>query len=212
MTFDPNALPGIPVLAILRGVNPDEVLPIAEGLIAAGIRRIEVPLNSPGAFTSIKQLITEFQSNALIGAGTVLTSTEVKKLGEIGCKIVVSPNFNEDVVTATKSAEMISCPGVFTPTEAFAALDAGADILKYFPADLNGPAAISAWRAVLPPKTRIVATGGTNTDTLPAWLSAGVNMIGVGNALFKSGDSPGDVANKAAGLAASYAQYEATHG
>lgn len=212
MTNDPLTMPGIRVLAILRGVTLEEVLPVTERLIAAGIKRIEVPLNSPNAFASILHLIQQFQCDALIGAGAVLARAEVDRLADIGCQIVVSPNFNEEVVTATKVAGMISCPGVFTPTEAFAALDAGADILKYFPADLNGHTAISAWRAVLPPKTQIVATGGTKADTLPVWLSASTDMIGVGSALFKPGDSPADVAQKAAKIASAYAKYEASHG
>lgn len=196
--------PGIPVLAILRGITSDEILPIADQLIAHDIRRIEVPLNSPDAMRSIEMLISRYGKDALIGAGTVLEREEVNQLADIGCKIVVSPNFDLDVVSETKEKAMLSCPGIFTPSEAFAALKAGADILKYFPADLCGPAAIKAWRAVLPSNTSIVATGGTNADTFSTWLAAGVNMIGVGSALYKPGDGAKDVAYKAEALAKAY--------
>lgn len=201
--------PGIPVLAILRGITSGEILPIADQLIARDIRRIEVPLNSPDAMRSIEMLISRYGKDALIGAGTVLEREEVNQLADIGCKIVVSPNFDLDVVSATKEKGMQSCPGVFTPSEAFAALKAGADILKYFPADLCGPAAIKAWRAVLPSNTSIVATGGTSADTLQTWLSAGVDMIGVGSALYKPGDNADDAARKASALAKAYKEIDA---
>jgi 2-dehydro-3-deoxyphosphogalactonate aldolase len=201
--------PGIPVLAVLRGISPDDILAIADQLIEHDIRRIEVTLNSPNAMHSIELLLSHYGNDALIGAGTVLDREEVNQLADIGCEIVVSPNLDLDVVAATKEKSMLSCPGVFTPSEAFAALKAGADILKYFPADLCGPAAIKAWRAVLPKDTNIVATGGTNADTLSAWLSAGVDMIGVGNALYKPGDSTDDVARKAAALAKAYKEKDA---
>lgn len=203
------SFPGIPVLAVLRGISPDDILAIADHLIEQDIRRIEVTLNSPNAMRSMELLLSRHRGDALIGAGTVLDRQEVKRLAEIGCEIVVSPNLDLDVVAATKEKGMLSCPGVFTPSEAFAALKAGADILKYFPADVCGPVAIKAWRAVLPKDTNIVATGGTNADTLSTWLSAGVDMIGVGNALYKPGDSTEDVASKAAALAKAYKEKDA---
>ncbi|MFS4582792.1 2-dehydro-3-deoxy-6-phosphogalactonate aldolase [Phaeobacter sp. C3_T13_0] len=197
----------LPVLAILRGIHPDEVLPIAEVLIAHGITKIEVPLNSPDAFASISLLKRTLKGTAFVGAGTVLTCDEVAHLSMIGCELVVSPNYCSDVVKATKAAGMVSCPGVFTPSEAFAALKAGADILKYFPADLCGPAAIRAWRAVLPENVEIVATGGTNAGNLGEWLNSGTQMIGVGSWLYRPGDTPAQVGAKATALANAYLKY-----
>ncbi len=198
---DPNNFPGIPVLAILRGITPSDVVAVSECLIAHDIRRIEVPLNSPDAFHSIELLVARFGNDALVGAGTVLSPDDVRRLADIGCQIVVSPNFDSGVVAETKTMGMISCPGVFTPSEAFSALTAGADILKYFPAELGGPAAVKAWRAVLPPTVPLVATGGTKAENLSAWLSAGADMIGVGSALYKPGAALQDVEAKAFALA-----------
>lgn len=197
-------LPGLPIVAIMRGVRPDEVLEICDGLVSRDIRRLEVPLNSPDAFRSIELMKAHFGDTALIGAGTVLEPDQVTRLAELGCDLVVAPNFDPDVVAATKSAGMISCPGVFTPSEAFAALKAGADILKYFPAELNGPPAIKAWRAVLPTGTQIMATGGTNADTLAGWMDAGVDMVGVGSALYRPGRSARDVIAGADALVRAY--------
>ena len=209
---DDFSFPGIPVMAILRGIDPDAVLRVAERLIDRGIRRIEVPLNSPDAFRSIALLQKTLGADALIGAGTVLDVDQVGRLADLGCGLAVAPNFDPAVVAAVRAAGMIAVPGVFTPSEAFAALKAGADILKYFPAELNGPAAISAWRAVLPPGTRIMATGGTGPGTLSRWLSAGADMIGVGGALYKPGDTAETVADRAAALARAYSDHRARAG
>lgn len=208
---DNSKFPGLPILAILRGITPKEILPAAEHLIAHGICRIEVPLNSPSAFQSIEMLVSRYEADVLIGAGTVLTADEVARLSDIGCQIVVSPNFDQSVVEKTKSCGMISCPGVFTPSEAFAALRAGADILKYFPAEIGGPATVRAWRAVLPPETSIVATGGTDALSLSSWLSAGVNMIGVGSSLYKPGDCPEDILRKASDLEVAVQEHRRNH-
>ncbi len=206
-----NILEGtsIPVLAILRGIDTPDALPIAETLIAQGIRRLEVPLNSPNAFDSISKLKRVFGDVSQIGAGTVLEPEEVKRLANIGCDLIVSPNFKRNVVAETKKSGMVSCPGVFTPSEAFEALDAGADILKYFPAELCGPAAIKAWRAVLHKETCIVATGGTNAQNLGDWLGVGVDMIGVGSWLYRPGDTPENVKAKSLELAQAFETYEA---
>lgn len=203
---------GIPVLAILRGIDTCDALTIAETLIAHDIKRLEVPLNSPNAFDSISELKRVFGGVAQIGAGTVLKPEEVQRLADIGCDLVVSPNFKNDVVTETRKFGMVSCPGVFTPSEAFGALDAGADILKYFPAELSGPAAIRAWRAVLPHGTRFVATGGTNAQNFGNWLAAGVDMIGVGSWLYRPGDTPANVKAKSQRLAQAFETYEAENG
>lgn len=199
-----NNLPGLPIVAIMRGIQPDEIIDICNGLVSRGIRRLEVPLNSPDAFRSIQMMKDHFPADVLIGAGTVMETDQVRSLANIGCDLIVAPNFDPDVVAATKSAGMISCPGVFTPSEAFAALKAGADILKYFPAELNGPPAIKAWRAVLPKGTQIMATGGTNADTLAGWMNAGVDMVGVGSALYKPGRTTADVIAGADALVQAY--------
>ena len=202
--IDHKILPGLPIVAIMRGVRPDEIIDICQGLVSRDIRRLEVPLNSPDAFRSIEMMKRHFPTDVLIGAGTVLDIDQVRHLADIGCDLIVAPNFDPDVVAASKAAGMISCPGVFTPSEAFAALKAGADILKYFPAELNGPPAIKAWRAILPTGTQIMATGGTNADTLAGWMAAGVDMVGVGSALYKPGRSAADVAAGADMLVQAY--------
>ncbi|WP_299941884.1 2-dehydro-3-deoxy-6-phosphogalactonate aldolase [uncultured Nitratireductor sp.] len=201
-----ETLPGIPVLAILRGVRADEVSEIADALMEHGIRRIEVPLNSPDPYDAIARLKAHCGDRAVVGAGTVLAPDQVEKLADCGCQLIVSPNFNPQVVAKSKELGMISCPGVFTPTEAFEALAAGADILKYFPAELGGPAAIKAWRAVLPKDTPIVATGGTGATNAKDWISAGANMIGVGGALYKPFDSVEAVSKRAGELAKAFAE------
>ncbi|MGB0506177.1 MAG: 2-dehydro-3-deoxy-6-phosphogalactonate aldolase [Pikeienuella sp.] len=179
-----------PLIAILRGIAPDEVLPAAEALLAEGITILEVPLNSPDAYTSIQRLAEIFKDRAIVGAGTVLTATEVAHVANAGGQIIISPNMNVDVIKTSKDLGLISCPGTFTPTEAFAALDAGADALKYFPAELSGPAAIKAWRAVLPTGTPIIATGGVTPANMQDWLTAGCAGVGLGSGLYKPGDTP----------------------
>lgn len=179
-----------PLIAILRGVSPDEVIDISNALLAEGVTILEVPLNSPDALTSIQRLSQTFSDRAIIGAGTVLSAAEVAHVSSAGGQIVISPNMNADVIRASKDMGLISCPGVFTPTEAFAALDAGADALKYFPAELSGPGAIKAWRAILPAGTPIVATGGVNPANVNDWLLAGCAGVGLGSGLYKPGDTP----------------------
>ncbi|TKW64913.1 MAG: 2-dehydro-3-deoxy-6-phosphogalactonate aldolase [Paracoccus denitrificans] len=189
-----------PIIAILRGITPPDAVATAESLIAAGITKIEVPLNSPDAFTSITRLIDAVGSRAQIGAGTVLRVTEVERLAAIGCRLIVSPNCNPDVIRATREAGLASYPGVMTPTEAFAALDAGATALKLFPGELVGPSGLKAMRAVLPAGTACYAVGGVNADTLAGWLEAGAAGIGVGTGIYRPGDSPETVAGRAGDL------------
>lgn len=185
------------LIAILRGVKPDEVVAIADALIASGITRIEVPLNSPDPFTSIELLVSHFASTADIGAGTVLDVIAVERLAAIGAGMVVSPNCNTDVIRATKSAGMASYPGVFTPTECFTALEAGADGLKFFPSSVLGPSGISAIKSVLPENTNIFAVGGVGPDNFASWIDAGATGFGVGSSLYK----PGWTANQVKAIA-----------
>jgi 2-dehydro-3-deoxyphosphogalactonate aldolase len=178
-------LSACPLIAILRGIKPDEVIEVAKALLAEKVTILEVPLNSPDACTSIRQLVDAFSDLAIIGAGTVLNVAEVRQVADAGGEIIISPNMNADVIRASKNCGLISCPGVFTPTEAFAALDAGADALKYFPAELSGPPAIKAWKAVLPPATPVIATGGVTAANVGDWISAGCAGVGLGSGLYK---------------------------
>lgn len=193
-----------PIIAILRGITPPEAAAVAEVLIRAGVTRIEVPLNSPEAFSSIATMLQEFGQTALIGAGTVLAVPDVARLAEMGARLVVSPDCNPEVIVATKAAGMLSFPGVFTATECFAALRAGADGLKIFPASIMGPSGIAALKAVLPKACPVYAVGGAGVDNLGEWLRAGANGFGIGTALYRPGDGADAVAAKARALVTAY--------
>lgn len=192
------------LIAILRGVKPSEVCDITQVLIKSGINKIEVPLNSPEPFDSISLLCKQFGSKALLGAGTVTTVEQVKQLKEIGAKLVVSPICKTDVIQTTKSLDMISCPGVLTPTECFTALEAGADYLKIFPSSVVGINGIKAVRAVLPKEAKIIAVGGVAFDNFKQWADAGATGVGMGSELYKAGDSVDVVAKRAEALVAAY--------
>jgi len=174
----------MPLIAILRGITPDTVLAVSEVLINAGIRVIEVPLNSPAALQSIALIANRFSQHALIGAGTVLTPEQVKQVAQAGGKMILSPNMNPGVIRASCAHNMVSIPGVATATEAFNALDAGANLLKIFPAVSLGPSFIQQIRAVLPGHTRMIAVGGVNLDNMSAFTTAGANGLGLGTALY----------------------------
>lgn len=176
-----------PFLAILRGVEPDEVLKVADCLIAQEIRAIEVPLNSPQALKSISQLVAAYGEEVLIGAGTVLSAEQVRHVADVGGKIIVSPNFAEPVVRESIGLGLYSVPGVFTPSEAFAAIDAGASALKMFPADTLGPKTVASWKAVLPKDFPLIATGGISPANVAEWLEAGCFALGTGSVLYKPG-------------------------
>ena len=192
------------IIAILRGIRPAEVEAIAGVLIAAGIDRIEVPLNSPDPFDSIERRARRFGENALIGAGTVLTVQDVRGVASAGGRLVVSPDCNPEVIAATKAAGMQSWPGVMTPTECFSGLRAGADGLKLFPASLIGPDGVKAIRAVLPETTELYAVGGAGPGNMAAWRKAGITGFGIGSALYRPGDSAEVVAEKAKAIVAAY--------
>ncbi len=192
------------LIAILRGVKPAEVVAIASAILEAGITRIEVPLNSPDPFDSIAALARSLGDRALIGAGTVLTVEAVAEVAAAGGKMIVSPDCNRLVIDATKAAGMVSYPGILTPSEAFCALRHGADGLKLFPASVLGLAGWRALRAVLPPATKAYAVGGASPETFSDWIAAGVAGFGIGTAIYRPGDSPGAVAEKARAIVESY--------
>jgi 2-dehydro-3-deoxyphosphogalactonate aldolase len=192
------------IIAILRGIRPDEAVAVGAELIAAGIDIIEVPLNSPDPFESIAALARAFGAQARIGAGTVLSPDDATRVHDAGGRLVVSPDMNPAVIAATKAAGMASYPGVMTPTECFAALRAGADGLKLFPAALIGPAGLKALRAVLPPACEVFAVGGAGPANFPDWIAAGASGFGIGTALYAPGLSPAEVRARADAIIAAY--------
>lgn len=193
-----------PLIAILRGVLPAEVEDIGEALFDAGFRVIEVPLNSPDALESIARLANRFGSRSLIGAGTVLSVRDVESVATAGGRLIVSPNTNPAVIQATKRLGMISAPGAATPTEGFAALEAGADFLKLFPAEQIPPPIVKAWRAVFPKVVPLVAVGGITPDNMGDYLAAGASGFGLGSALFKPGMNADTVRTNAVNFAVAW--------
>ena len=192
------------IVAILRGITPAEAAPVGVELLEAGIDVIEVPLNSPDPYDSIAALARELGERALVGAGTVLTPKQVARVREAGGALVVSPDANPEVIGATKSAGMRSCPGVATATECFAALRAGADILKLFPGSQIGPGGLKALRAVLPSQTQIYAVGGAGPENFAEWIAAGADGFGVGASLYAPGMSAQEVRARADAIVAAY--------
>ncbi len=192
------------IIAILRGITPPEAAAAAQVLVSEGITRIEVPLNSPDPFDSIAAILEAVGDVAEVGAGTVLEVEDVNRLLQIGAHMVVSPDCNVTVITATKLGGMASYPGVFTPTECFTALAAGADALKIFPSFLMGTAGLSAIRAVLPPETQVYAVGGVGPDNFADWFAAGANGFGIGTGLYKPGMATADIAARAKDIVAAY--------
>ena len=193
-----------PLIAILRGVTTAEAPAMADALVKEGITQIEVPLNSPTPFASITAMKAAVGDAAIIGAGTVLSTDDVGRVRDAGGELIVSPNCDQRVIMATKAAGMASWPGVMTPTECFAALKAGADGLKIFPAGLLGPDGIKAIRAVLPQGTLVYAVGGAGADNFGVWMAASADGFGIGSALFKPGYAVAEVAERARAMVAAY--------
>ncbi|MEH3146699.1 MAG: 2-dehydro-3-deoxy-6-phosphogalactonate aldolase [Methylobacterium frigidaeris] len=191
-----------PLVAILRGVRPDEVEAIGDVLVEAGIAVLEVPLNSPDPFESVRRLAGRLGDRALVGAGTVRREEEVAALAEAGGRVMVTPHADPALVRAAKARGLVTMPGFLTPAEAFALLDAGADALKLFPAEAGGPPMLRALRAVLPPGTPLLPVGGVDAASLPAWRAAGAAGYGCGSSLYRPGDTPDIVAGKAQALLA----------
>jgi len=186
-----------PLIAILRGVAPHEVVAIGEALVESGFELIEVPLNSPEPFESIALLAKTFAGRAVIGAGTVLRKQDVAGVQSAGGTMIISPNTNIEIIAATQHAGLVSLPGAATPSEAFAALDAGATALKLFPAEGASPTVLKAMRAVLPSDIRVLPVGGITPDNLAPWLKAGAAGFGLGSALYTPGLAPAEVAARA---------------
>ncbi len=191
------ALAENPLIAILRGLEPKNALPVAGELIEAAFRIVEVPLNSPDPLESIARIAKHYGAQAVVGAGTVLTAEQVDAVADAGGRIIVSPNMNPDVGRAAVARDLYWCPGVVTPSEAFAALDLGASVLKFFPAEMVPPTAIAAMRAILPQEAVIAAVGGITPETMAAYQAAGTNGFGLGSALFKPGRALDDIGARA---------------
>ncbi len=191
-----------PLIAILRGVRPEEAEAVTEALAAQGIAIVEVPLNSPDPLASIARLAARFGGRMLVGAGTVMTPAEVAAVAAAGGRLIVTPHAAEPVVRAAKRHGMIACPGIATPTEAFAMLAAGADAIKLFPAEAASPAVLRAMRAVLPAGTKVLPVGGIEPGNMRPWQDAGAAGFGIGSAIYRPGDTPARVAEKAAALLA----------
>lgn len=199
-----HALRTLPLVAILRGIRPDEAASIGRALVDTGWQLIEVPLNSPQPLASIAAL-TAAVPTALVGAGTVLTSGQVREVHAAGGRLIVSPNFDAEVVRAAVSLGMVCLPGVATISEAFAALAAGASALKIFPAEAIAPNVVKAWRAVLDPATVLLPVGGITPDGMAAYRAAGANGFGLGSALYKPGQDAASVAAQARAFIAAWA-------
>jgi len=187
-----------PLVAILRGVRPDEVEDIGEALVAAGFAIIEVPLNSPQPLNSIERLARRFGATALIGAGTVTAPAQVGEIAASGGRIIVMPHGDAAVIRAAKGAGLLCLPGFATPTEAFAALAAGADGLKLFPAEANPPGVLKSMRAVLPPAIPVLPVGGITPEKMAAYRDAGAAGFGLGSALYKPGMDAAEIGRRAA--------------
>jgi 2-dehydro-3-deoxyphosphogalactonate aldolase len=186
-----------PLIAIIRGVTPEDAEAIGDAIYEGGIRIIEVPLNSPEPLKSIERLARNFGERALIGAGTVLTPDDVRRVKDAGGRIIVSPDTNVEVISAAAEAGLVSSPGYFTPSEAFAAIRAGAHVLKLFPAEGASPAVLKAQLAVLPKGFPVMAVGGIKPDNMQPWLEAGAVGFGLGSGIYKPGQSAAETLEKA---------------
>jgi 2-dehydro-3-deoxyphosphogalactonate aldolase len=195
-----------PIIAILRGLKPSEAVSVGEALVAAGIRVLEVPLNSPQPLDSIRHLREALAGRAVVGAGTVYRESDVDDVAEAGGVLIVSPNANPAVIAHAKRLGLVSAPGVMTPTEAISALDAGADVLKLFPGEVITPAAVRAYAAVMPAGTRLVLVGGVTTANLRDYADTPLAGYGIGSALYKPGLSAAEVGERARAFLAAYAE------
>lgn len=208
ISFD-DAMGTMPLVAILRGIRPDEVLPVGQALFDAGFRIIEIPMNSPDPLDSIARLQDRLGDRALIGAGTVLSPQAVAEVARAGGRLIVMPHGDAEVIRAAKAAGLACTPGIATPTEGFAALAAGADALKLFPAEHLGPHVLRAMRSVFPTGTRFLPVGGVSPDTMAPLIEAGAAGFGLGSALYKPGQGADAVATVAARFVAAWRAHAA---
>jgi 2-dehydro-3-deoxyphosphogalactonate aldolase len=186
-----------PLIAIVRGVTPADAEATANAIYESGIRMIEVPLNSPEPFESIRLIAEAFGDRALVGAGTVLDPADVSRIKAAGGRLIVSPNTNLEVIDATVAAGLVSSPGYFTPSEAFTAIRAGAHSIKLFPAEAASPAVVKSQKAVLPKDVPLIIVGGVTPDSIPGWMAAGADGFGLGGGLYKPGQAPKETLDKA---------------
>lgn len=186
-----------PLIGIIRGVTPGEAEAIGEAIFDSGIRIIEVPLNSPEPLQSISKLAAKFGDRALVGGGTVLEPEQVATVKAVGGRLIVAPNTNVEVIAETAEAGLVSCPGYFTPSDAFDAIEAGATALKLFPAEGAAPAVLKSQRAVIPRDVPIFVVGGVTPDSMQAWLEAGADGFGLGGGLYQPGQSAAETSEKA---------------
>ncbi|MDQ6646450.1 MAG: 2-dehydro-3-deoxy-6-phosphogalactonate aldolase [Pseudomonadota bacterium] len=203
-------LDSLPLVAILRGIQPDDVVAVGNVLSGAGFRVLEVPLNSPQPMESIRRLSDSLGDGYLIGAGTVMTPAQVGEVAAAGGRLVVMPHADVSVIRTAKAAGLVCVPGVATPTEAFAALAAGADGLKLFPAEQASPQVLKAWRAVLPKQVAVLPVGGITPHNMAPWIAAGANGFGIGSALYAPGVDIDEVDRRAHAFAQAWAEIRAT--
>lgn len=198
----------LPLVAILRGLTPDEAVATGRAIVQAGFRVLEVPLNSPQPLDSIARLADTLGADVLVGAGTVMSTADVEAIAAVGGRLIVMPHADVAVIRAAKGAGLLCVPGVATPTEAFAALAAGADGLKLFPAEQAAPAVLKAWRAVLPRDVAVLPVGGITPDNMAPWLAAGATGFGIGSALYAPGRSLDETTQRAHAFARAWQPYQ----
>lgn len=201
----------LPLVAILRGITPDEVCQVGEDLLEAGFSIIEVPLNSPTPFNSIERLVKEFGEAAVCGAGTVTSTQQVLDVAQAGGKIIVSPNTNRNVISTSKQQHLISMPGCMTPSEALLAIEAGADGLKFFPADAIAPSTIKSMKVTFPPQIPLFAVGGVDQNNMKQYLDAGITGFGIGSSLYKPGKKRSEIQRDALSIVKGFQQARALH-
>ena len=199
-----NRIKGLPIISVLRGITPDEVIPVGEVLVGAGIVSMEVTLNSPDPYQSIQKLSSQFGAGKLVGAGTVTSADQVNQVKQARGRLIVSPHMDVDLIYTAKAKDMIVVPGCFSPTEVLTAITAGADAIKLFPAEILPPVAVRAIRSVLPPTIELFATGGIHSNNMEEYLQAGIDGFGIGSSLYQPGKSLAAIETDAKSIVAAF--------